>query len=125
VTNPTFKVDENLDVAAAGLLRDAGYDAETVKDEALGGQPDPVVTAAGRREGRCFVTLDLDFSNILDMPPEHYAGIVVLRHPRLRLRAIQQLIRQLIVALEDHSPAGQLWVVEPGRIRVHQGLSRE
>jgi len=37
----------------------------------------------GGAEGRCLVTLDLDFSNPFLFPPEDYAGIVVLRPRRL------------------------------------------
>jgi len=32
VSKPKFKLDENLDVRAATLLRDAGYDALTVAE---------------------------------------------------------------------------------------------
>ena len=119
MSKPKFKLDENLDVQAAALLRDAGYDALTISEQGLQGTADTGVAELCRREERCLVSLDLHFSNIVEMPPADYSGIVVLRHPRLRLRAALYLIRQLIESLRENSPQGQLWIVEPGRVRVY------
>ena len=48
---PKFKVDENLPTEAAELLASAGYDAVTVGDQRMVGQPDTNVAAVCRREG--------------------------------------------------------------------------
>lgn len=67
------------------------------------------------------VTLDLDFSNVLRFPPEPTAGIVVLRPSgRPTLAALNALAGQMVRALAMESGTGRLWVVEPGRVRVHQ-----
>ena len=115
-----FKLDENLDPRAADILRKAGHDALTVADQRPQGAPDESVFTVCRREQRCLVTLDLDFSNLLDFPPETSAGIVILRHPRPRLRSWLDLTELLTVALQRDNPTGKLWIVEPGRIRIHQ-----
>jgi predicted nuclease of predicted toxin-antitoxin system len=73
------KVDENLPREVADLFRDAGHDAITVGDESLGRKPDTAIALLVRREERVLVTLDLDFSDIRTYPPDHYAGLVVLR----------------------------------------------
>ena len=59
-----FKVDENLPIEAAELLRDAGHDAITVHDQQMVGQPDPRIATVCQSESRAIVTLDLDFSDI-------------------------------------------------------------
>jgi predicted nuclease of predicted toxin-antitoxin system len=74
-----FKIDENLPVEAATILRNAGFDAETIQDERLSGADDHVVAARVQSDRRILVTLDLDFSNIQAYPPEEFAGIMVLR----------------------------------------------
>lgn len=67
------------------------------------------------------MTLDLDFSNVLRFPPEPTAGIVVLRPSgRPTLAALNALAGQMVRALAMESVTGRLWVVEPGRVRVHQ-----
>jgi hypothetical protein len=47
----TFKVDENLPEVAASILREAGFDAETVLSEGLGGSPDSTLAAFARKKG--------------------------------------------------------------------------
>lgn len=77
-----LKLDENVDPRAVTILQTAGHDVATVPDEHLSGQPDKAVAETCSREARCFVTLDLDFANVLAYPPERYSGLVVPRHPR-------------------------------------------
>lgn len=74
-----FKIEENLPAEAAGILRGAGFVADTVGDENLAGANDETVASMSRSEGRILVTLDLDFANIRAYPPGEHAGIGVLR----------------------------------------------
>ena len=46
------KLDENLPVEAAGLLRAAGWVCDTVYDEGLAGADDPIVAARCQAEAR-------------------------------------------------------------------------
>lgn len=115
-----LKLDENLDPRAVGILLGAGHDVVTVPDERLSGEPDTAVEAACRQEARCLVTLDLDFANVVAYPPERYSGLVVLRHPRPTAIGLLNLVRQLVVSLKDHNPERRLWIIEPGRLRVHE-----
>jgi len=66
------------------------------------------------------VTLDLDFSNVLRYPPEQTPGLVVLRGPDDLFPTVKILIQTLLNALTRDAPSGQLWIVEPGRIRIHE-----
>src|SRR3954469_12861620 len=74
-----FKVDENLPIESAKLLRDAGHDALTVLDQKLGGHPDRTIGEIIRNEKRALITLDLDFADIRAFPPNEYFGLIVLR----------------------------------------------
>jgi predicted nuclease of predicted toxin-antitoxin system len=47
-----FKIDENLPLEAAALLREAGHDALTVHDQNLRGALDPKLRAVCIAEGR-------------------------------------------------------------------------
>lgn len=58
-----FKTEENLPLEAATTLRDAGFDVETVSDEALSGAADEIVATRVQEESRVLITLDLDFAN--------------------------------------------------------------
>ena len=46
-----FKVDENLPVEVANLLRQVGYDAITVLKQHLGGSSDPISLLYARKKG--------------------------------------------------------------------------
>ena len=65
------------------------------------------------------ITADLDFAQLLDFPPENSSGFIVLRHPHPTLAEMQALIEQIVLTVVKESPSGQLWIVEPGRIRIH------
>jgi predicted nuclease of predicted toxin-antitoxin system len=71
-----FKVDENLPTEYAPILREAGFEADTVSDEKLSGAGDSVLSERCCTED---LTLDLDFANVQAYPPKSHPGIVVFR----------------------------------------------
>ena len=115
-----FKLDENVDPRIALLLQTKGEDVKTVSEQGLGGATDRELSKACRREKRCLITLDLDFTNVLAYPPQDYSGIVVLRPPRLLLRLQIALAKEFAANLGVLPIQGRLWTVEPGRIRIFE-----
>jgi predicted nuclease of predicted toxin-antitoxin system len=115
------KLDENLGNVGRDFLTAAGHDVATVSMQCLGGSPDASLFEACRAEGRVLVTLDRDFGEILWFAPEDSAGIAI-HDCRGRLSPITILarIKELAALLETESIDGQLWIVEPGRVRVHE-----
>jgi predicted nuclease of predicted toxin-antitoxin system len=116
-----LKVDENLPSECAVLLCNAGFEADTVADERLAGADDSVIASRSQEEGRVLVTLDLDFSNLRMYPPSRHAGIIVLRPKRQDKRTILSLMERIVLTLTNRTPAGELWIVEPDRVRFRAG----
>jgi predicted nuclease of predicted toxin-antitoxin system len=121
-----IKVDENISVSGANLLRNSGHDVATVREQELGGFPDDKIFAACVSEQRTLITLDRDFGHVLRFPPAHSAGIVILE---LGEPASQQILhdrlRDFLSISASRSVRGELWIVEPGRVRVRLEKNQE
>ncbi|MDT7898377.1 MAG: DUF5615 family PIN-like protein [Armatimonadota bacterium] len=113
-----IKLDENIDLRAKDILILEGHEVVTVAEEGLMGAPDEDIARIVKQEKMCLLTLDLGFANVLRYPPKDYAGIVVLRHPRLTTQGLLDLVRQFAGLLKNNDPSGRLWIVEPGRLRI-------
>ena len=114
------KLDENLPVEAADVLRQAGHDATTILEQEMGGEPDPSVAAVCRREGRALVTLDTDFADIRTYPPPEHPGILVLRLRQQDKRSVLDVLRRLLPLLSNEPLAGRLWIVDEERVRIRE-----
>ncbi|HEV8144859.1 MAG TPA: DUF5615 family PIN-like protein [Bryobacteraceae bacterium] len=115
-----FKLDENLGARTAAVIRGRGHDVATVREEGLAGCGDDPVFRICAAEYRCLLTLDLDFSDVIRFRPSASAGVVILRTPRNpTIHILERMVERLLDALELSSIAGQLWIVEVTRIRVH------
>lgn len=103
-----LKLDENLSRNAAQALRRAGHDVATVPGQKLFGAEDGVLIETCHREGRCLVTLDLEFGNPLLFRPPDYPGIVVLRLPsRPTPQDLLDTLETLIAGLMREDVAGK------------------
>ncbi len=116
-----FKLDENFGTRTQKLFRERGYDIQTVREERLQGAPDTTIYAHCSAEHRCLITLDLDFADVLRFPPDRSNGIVVFRLPvNASIRLFEEITIQLLQLLEKEAVGKRMWVVEPGRVRIHE-----
>lgn len=117
-----FKLDENVPVEAAEVLRSAGFDVHSVYDESLAGATDGAIADACAAEGRVLITLDLDFSDLRAYPPGSHTGIVILR-PRTPDRdATLSLLVRVAALFGSEVVHGCLWIVDPERVRVRSPI---
>jgi predicted nuclease of predicted toxin-antitoxin system len=115
-----FLVDASLPRATSTVIAAAGHQALDVRDVGLGAAADTSIADYAKANGLCLITRDGDFGNILDYPPEQYAGIVVLTPPEPASReAVLSLVADFL-AETSLLPllAGRLAVVELGRVRL-------
>lgn len=116
-----LKLDENLGPAGRDLLAAEGHDVMTVVEQDLSGASDESLYAVCRDEGRVLVTLDHDFGHVLGFPPSATAGIGVLElRGRLSPKAIMARLTELAALLQVQPIDRELWIIEAGRLRIHQ-----
>jgi len=93
----------------------------TIREERLGGAEDDAVFAACVTEKRALITLDHDFGNVIRFPPDKSYGIVVIELPPGQSPvSIQTGLETFLGALKLNPLGNALWIVEPGRVRIHQ-----
>ena len=74
-----IKLDENLPLRLAILLKELGHDVDTVREERLIGHPDSEIWEATQKESRFLITQDLDFSDLREFAPGSHHGILLVR----------------------------------------------
>lgn len=116
-----FKLDENLGTRTQDLFCAQGHDVQAVRNQELQGCADAHLYEVCCQEQRCLVTLDLDFADVVRFPPGRAKGIVVIRVPQNpSLSLLEQIIRQFLEASTRMQVDGRLWIVETGRVRIHE-----
>lgn len=107
-----FKLDENFSPQIAYIFKEHGYEASTVLEQDLCSSSDNFIFNVCQKEEYCLVTMDKDFANILNFPPQSSHGIVVIRLPkRPVLKDIYDHISLFIKAVAKVSIAGKLWML--------------
>ena len=113
-----FKIDENLPIEVAGLLRQTGYDVATVLEQDLGGSSDADLANICQKERRVLVTLDISFGDIRAYPPAEFYGLIVLRLKRQDKPYVMHVFSRLIRMFSAEALENRLWIVEEDRIRI-------
>jgi predicted nuclease of predicted toxin-antitoxin system len=87
-----IKLDENLPLLLASLLKGLGHDVHTIRDERLVGCADREIWEATQKESRFLITQDLDFSDLRQFAPGSHHGILLVR---LRSPSRRDLIERI------------------------------
>jgi predicted nuclease of predicted toxin-antitoxin system len=115
-----IKVDENIGTSGVAILKAVSDDVMTVREQGLEGSADDRIYQACLDEGRILVTLDRDFGHVPRFPPGRTAGIVVLQFAGpATLSQVHGRLQDFLSLAQSRSVSGELWIVEPGRVRVH------
>jgi predicted nuclease of predicted toxin-antitoxin system len=113
-----FKVDENLPIDVAQLLREAGHDVYSVHEQGLVGAKDQVLAEVCQSENRAMVTLDTHFADIRTYPPENYYGLIVLRLTHQDKPHVLEVMRRVLKLFPSEALEGKLRIVDEKRVRV-------
>ncbi len=111
-----FLADENVSRLVIGRLRDDGHDVISVAETRPGAPDDDILNAADA-DGRILITEDRDFGEMVIRQRLALRGVILLEMDRLANATEADTVAD-IVSTHAERLAGNLVVVEPGRIRV-------
>src|SRR5271157_3094487 len=87
-----IKLDENLPLRLATLLRNLGHDVHTTLEEGLSGSSDQEIWERAQKESRFLITQDLDFSDSRRFAPGSHHGLLLVRlHSPSRRNLIERI----------------------------------
>jgi hypothetical protein len=115
-----IKIDEDLPVAVAVKLREKGYEATTVTEEALGGAKDPELWEVVQQEQKFLVTADKGFADIRRYPPGTHAGVLLLRPNLDGIRPLVELVEHVLGRFDLRELGGTLAVATPTGVRLRR-----
>lgn len=120
-----IKLDENLPLRLAGLLKNLGHDVHTVDEERLAGRNDRQIWEAAQKGSRFLVTQDLDFSDLRRFAPGMHHGILLIRLHSPNRRDLVQRIAELFEKGSVGEWAGCFIVATERKIRIVRPESRK
>jgi predicted nuclease of predicted toxin-antitoxin system len=120
-----LKLDENLSRHLKPILSHLKHDVTTAQEEGVLSQPDTVVAARAKAEGRMLFTLDLDFGNLTKYAPGTHPGIILFRPVSFGPTSVNRMVEAWVRTSDLDSLAGCVVVVEPQRMRIRRGPRSE
>jgi len=104
-------------------LQEAGHIVFRLRDHIPKDSPDPIVIEKAGELDAILISLNGDFSDIVNYPPREYKGIIALQvknHPE----TIPLILAKITSYFDDHPDMdhyiGKLYLVEAHRIRIRK-----
>jgi predicted nuclease of predicted toxin-antitoxin system len=120
-----IKLDENLPLRLATILRELGHDVHTVQDERLIGHADNEIWKATQQESRFLVTQDLDFSDTRTFAPGTHHGLLLVRLHSMNRRNLAERVAELFRSQNVGEWARCFVVATERKIRVLKPESKQ
>jgi len=111
-----FLADENVSRLVIERLRNDGHDVVSIAETTPGTPDDDILNAAGA-DDRILITEDRDFGELVIRQRLALRGVILLEMDRLANATEAEAVADIVSAHAERL-AGNLVVVEPGRIRV-------
>jgi len=118
-----FFIDQCVPRSVSESLREVGHTVELLRSHLPINAKDPDVIDCAQNLDALLVTLNGDFTNIINYPPAHFGGIIALQvrnHPESLPAIVIRLLTYLGEHPEPEDWAGKLFLVEAHRIRIKE-----
>ncbi|HOE67041.1 MAG TPA: DUF5615 family PIN-like protein [Candidatus Hydrogenedentes bacterium] len=115
-----IKVDEDLPRSVTMVLRNAGYETDSVRDEHLCGCPDENLWGIVQHEKRFLVTADKGFGDVRRYPPGTHSGVLLLRPESEGTDAYVDLLHHVLQASTLENLTGMVSVASSRGLRIRR-----
>jgi len=112
--------DQCVPLEIVQTLREQGHEVLLLREHLPIRSPDPLVIAKAQELDCLLLSLNGDFSDIVNYPPANYGGIIALQlhnHPEIIPQVMAHLGRYLEAQTDRDFFRGKLFIVEVHRIR--------
>jgi predicted nuclease of predicted toxin-antitoxin system len=116
-------VDQCVPRSVSESLREAGHTVELLRSYLPINAKDPDVITCAQKLEAVLITLNGDFSDIINYPPVFFGGIIALQvrnHPE----SLPAIAMRLLTYMREHDERehwiGKLFLVEAHRIRIKE-----
>jgi predicted nuclease of predicted toxin-antitoxin system len=113
-------VDQCVPRKFVRILKAWGYLVVTVTEHIPANSADTDVIQLAQQLDAVLLSIDLDFANVIDYPPDQYAGIVVLRYAIPDEEYLINSLQKMLDELYREQLRQTLVIVEPKRYRVRR-----
>ena len=101
-------------------LRELGHDVVDIREEGLENLSDQQLFQLAQEQKRVLVSMDKDFSNILEYPPGQHQGIIVIKLYRLTVAEATHLFVEAIRKVKPEDISGNLVLVDSAKVRIRR-----
>jgi predicted nuclease of predicted toxin-antitoxin system len=118
-----FFIDQCVPRSVSKSLQDAGHTVELLRTHLPINAKDPDVIKCAQKLKAVLITLNGDFSDIINYPPGLFGGIIALQvrnHPESLAAIVMRLLTHLGEHTEEEHWTGKLFLVEAHRIRIKE-----
>lgn len=113
-----FLSDECTYYSTVRLLQRLNHNVITLKDLNLLATEDNKVVNTAKKLERIFVIRDLDFSNIINYPPNNYYGIIVLRIGAQNEEQVHNVFVNYINNKTQQHFVGKIFIISKDKVRI-------
>ncbi len=109
--------DLHISPRTVEFLRSLGHDVVRVDEILPPTAADKVIVARAIEEGRTVLTQDLDFSAIVALAGKNVPSLISLRLSSSRVEHVNEVLQEVLPAVERDIGEGAIVAVEDARIR--------
>jgi predicted nuclease of predicted toxin-antitoxin system len=118
-----FFADHCVSQSIIQKLRGHGHEVFRLREHLPCDAPDEEVIAKAQELRSILISLNGDFSEIVNYPPSQFRGIIALQlrnHPEVIPAMMDRLVQYLVLKPDPSHYQGKLFLVEAHRIRIRQ-----